>query len=265
MKAVMIGSGNVATHIAPALEKIGFHWVQVYSRNIGHARTLADALDSCVAIDHLEDIDTTAQWYFLAVSDAALPVLASTLRLGQAKVVHFSGSVPLDTIKPISSCTGVMYFFQTFSKGAGCPSLEATPVCIEASQNSLLQELTEMASRISNHVIPMDSRQRGLLHLSGVFACNYANLMFGIAHDVLEAASLDYTILFPLMEETLVKARRVSDPFLVQTGPAVRNDVAVLDRHQWLLGQDSDLQDYGEVYRILAEAIRRKSVKHGKL
>lgn len=265
MKAVMIGSGNVATHIAPALEKIGFRWVQVYSRNIGHAQALADSLDSCVAIDRLEDIDTTAQWYFLAVSDAALPVLASTLRLGQAKVVHFSGSVPLNTIRPISDSTGVMYFFQTFSKGAGSPSLEATPVCIEASQPSLLSALNGIASRLSRHVIPMDSRQRGLLHLSGVFACNYANLMFGIAHDVLESASLDYAILFPLMEETLAKARHVSDPSLVQTGPAVRNDIAVLDRHRRLLAQDPCLQDYGEVYRILAEAIRRKSEKHGKL
>ena len=41
---VIIGAGNVATHLAHAFQNAGCHIAQVYSRSLGHASRLASEL-----------------------------------------------------------------------------------------------------------------------------------------------------------------------------------------------------------------------------
>ena len=46
MNIVLLGSGNVATQLGRAFKMAGQNIVQVWSRNIDHARELADNLAS---------------------------------------------------------------------------------------------------------------------------------------------------------------------------------------------------------------------------
>ena len=50
-RVVFIGSGNVATHLALALDKVT-DVVQVYSRHLSSANELAVRLRACQAIDN---------------------------------------------------------------------------------------------------------------------------------------------------------------------------------------------------------------------
>jgi predicted dehydrogenase len=55
MRITLIGSGNVATHLAAAFKNAGHRLVQVYSPNMQNAAILAYHVGA-TAIDKLEDI-----------------------------------------------------------------------------------------------------------------------------------------------------------------------------------------------------------------
>ena len=71
---------------------------------------------------------------------------------------------------------------------------------------------------------------------------------------------IDFSLLAPLMEETLRKAE-ANPPFAVQTGPAARGDAAVLARQEALLASSETGRAYLEVYRLLAKAVQERAGK----
>ena len=78
-RVVIIGSGNVATHLAKGLQEGGCKVVQVLSRDISHAHRLADTLVGCEAIDSPAQLDRTAYLYLIAVSDASVAEIAGSM------------------------------------------------------------------------------------------------------------------------------------------------------------------------------------------
>jgi hypothetical protein len=74
-----------------------------------------------------------------------------------------------------------------------------------------------------------------------------------ISQEITEANKLDYSLLKPLISETLGKALAAEHPADVQTGPAVRNDLETLKRHEKMLEDDTDLRN---LYRKLSRSIQ---------
>lgn len=265
MKAVILGSGNVAWHIAPALSRAGVDWVQVYSRTLPNAEQLSSHLGGVPFTDRIESIDTSADLYLLAVSDQAVTALGKILRLPGKTVIHVAGSVPLSALEAVSEHRGVMYFFQTFSKQAPTPNLQQTPVCIEASDAATANLLQDLAARLSQKVCFLSSEQRQTLHIGGVLVNNYVNLMYTAAHNLFNEKNMDFSLLYPLMEQTLQKAMRMP-PAQAMTGPAQRGDDKVLQDHLRYLSQSRQGQKYLEAYRLLWQAIQNeKNSNNGKL
>lgn len=281
VRAVLIGAGNVAWHIAPALEQAGVRWVQVLSRSEEHAHELASRLCSGPAygsLDRIEQggLDMSASLFVLAVKDEAIAPMVERLQTAghllatgtedsataweEKTVVHVSGSVPVEVLNPLASHRAVMYFFQTFSKTAPCPDLASTPICIEASDPATAEWMEGLAKAVSGKVCFLNSQQRAVLHLGGVFACNYVNFMYTVAYDLFREQGIDFSLLAPLMEETLRKAE-ANPPFAVQTGPAARGDAAVLARQEALLASSETGRAYLEVYRLLAKAVQERAGK----
>ena len=78
-RAVIIGAGNVATHLASALENTaGIAIDTVWSRNIENASRIAAGLKSAVATDEISAIPRYADLYLIAVSDDAIADIASS-------------------------------------------------------------------------------------------------------------------------------------------------------------------------------------------
>ena len=71
-------------------------------------------------------------------------------------------------------------------------------------------------------------------------------------------AELDYDMLKPLIEETAAKAIATDNPRKVQTGPAVRGDKGVCDRHIAMLDDDEQKQ---KIYKDITESIWETSKK----
>lgn len=251
----MIGAGNVATHLGKALQKAGRNVQQVYSRTPKAASLLATEFN-CEYTSDLSGIYPNADLYIFSVSDHALPDLLRNFPHKGVFAAHTSGSHSLQMLTEVGFRSGVFYPLQTFSKNV-IPDFSTIPLCIEASGKDELELLAELASVISHDVRHIDSSQREIIHIAAVFACNFTNHMYAVADDLLEKNNIRFDILFPLLDETLRKAKE-KRPVLVQTGPAARNDQNIIEKH---VNKLSSLPDYQKLYNFISESIQSQSVK----
>jgi len=252
---VIIGAGNVATHLGKALQKAGRTVQQVYSRTPKAASLLATQLN-CEHTSHLSGIYPNADLYLFAVSDYALPDLLRYFPHKGVFAAHTSGSHSMQLLTEAGFRSGVFYPLQTFSKSIA-PNFSNIPLCIEASGQKDLELLNELALAISPDVRHINSSQREIIHIAAVFACNFTNHMYAVADDLLEKSNIRFDILFPLLEETLRKAKE-KRPALVQTGPAARNDQNIIEKH---VNKLSSLPDYQKLYNFISESIQSQSGK----
>ena len=167
LKAAIIGSGNVATHLAKKLSESTII-TQIYSRNIDNARTLA-LTTGAEAIDDLSLLTKDADIYIISVKDDAIPDIAKQAGNSDALWVHTSGSVPMEALSSISPRYGVLYPMQTFSNEIDV-DMEKVPVFIEGNDPESLDKIRLFAERISPNVREADSEARKKLHIAAVFA-----------------------------------------------------------------------------------------------
>ncbi len=74
--------------------------------------------------------------------------------------------------------------------------------------------------------------------------------MFVAAQSVLTENNLDFDLLKPLILETAKKVQELN-PILAQTGPAVRNNKAIIDKHIEQLSSP----ELEKLYRFVSESI----------
>lgn len=246
---VVIGAGNVATHLSQALHGAGHRILQVYSRTRESAQLLASRL-GCPYATSLDAVRGDAQVYILCVKDSVLEEVARGLqgRIGDALVLHTAGSMPMEVL-PYPR-RGVLYPMQTFSRDRQVDFAEI-PLFIESATDEPL--LRELAQSISRHVYAMGSEQRKHLHVAAVLACNFVNHMYALSSDVLQEAGIPFEVMLPLIDETARKVHNLS-PLQAQTGPAVRFDQNVMQAHEAMLPTD-----VREIYRLLSQSIHRKA------
>ena len=217
MKIVVVGTGNVASHLTPALCRAGFDAEMVPSRNIERL--------------------PAAQLYVVAVRDDALDAVVAQMRpLASGPIVHTAGS------KAASAADGVLYPMQTFTKGRAV-DFSTVHFFVEAESASVLGLLEQVAAAVGTpaHVHRLDSEGRRRLHLAAVFACNFVNHCCALAEDVLRPLGLPFDVMLPLLDETVSKLHHLP-PREAQTGPAIRHDHTVLAAHHHLLSQQPRLQ-----------------------
>ncbi len=252
---VLIGAGNLAVNLGLALHRKGYSVRQVYSRTEEAARTLAERLSA----DHTtspEQICDDAGLYIVALKDSVLTELIPQITAGRpdALFVHTAGSMPMDVWAGHARRYGVFYPMQTFSK-ARPTDFGGIPVFVEANGADDLSLLRSLAQDLSGRVYVFSSEQRRLLHLAGVFACNFTNHLYAITEELLAAHGIPFEVMLPLIDETAAKVHGLS-PREAQTGPAVRYDLNVIGKHLDLLADRPEMQ---QLYRLLSESIHRIS------
>lgn len=254
-RVVLIGAGNVAHHLAPALLKAGVNLCQIYSRSIESARELGRKTGITYTAD-IFAVYPDCDIYIFCVSDDALLSLFKSIRINkEALILHTSGSLPLSIFQPFVKRYGVLYPLQTFTKRRDL-EFQEIPLCVEGSNTEALQEVRELAGLLSVRIEEISSEKRKYLHLAAVFANNFVNYLYGISGKILEKEGLDFNLLRPLIFETAHKVMLIS-PENAQTGPARRGDENILNIHKVLLKDDRGLSN---LYTILSDAIR-ESIK----
>lgn len=248
----LIGAGNVATHLGKALTNKGFIINQVYSKTIENAAALATTLNANFC-DKIEEITNESNIYIVCIKDDVINEFLANFSLKNKLIVHTSGSIDMNVFKTNGFKNyGIFYPLQTFSKNKTLNLLEV-PFCIEGNAVNTETELTNLGKKISNNVYKIDTEQRKKIHLAAVFACNFSNYMYTIANDILTKNDIDFELLKPLITET---ANKIKDntPKDMQTGPAKRNDEAVIKNHLNMLSEHSE---YQKIYQLISDNIRK--------
>jgi len=256
MKIVLIGSGNIATHLGKAFTNAGHQIIQVYSRTLANASALANLLSSN-PVDQLHLIEPSADLYLLAVSDAAIEEVSNTIdKHIKGIIVHCSGATPITVLNQFHQY-GVIYPIQSFSKNETL-DLNQTPFGIEGNSATVSEILTNLTSQISNKVFSCDSNQRLAIHVSAVFANNFTNALFQVAYDLLHEHNLSFDLIRPIILETAEKIQN-NKPMTVQTGPASRNDLSTMETHFNFISSHPDWQLIYQ--KISALIIKRRENK----
>ena len=246
-RVVIIGSGNVATSLAHGLAA-RCEVAQIYSRQLAHARALADAVGCTDATDDLQSLVNDADAYIIAVRDDAIADVIAAIPDNGALWIHTSGSKPIDLFAGHRARCGVLWPMQSFSREVVTP-LDEVHFFAEANNEAALSDLMALGRMMSSHVIEADSDKRKLLHVASVFSCNFANHMWTLADEVLSEAGLPFDALLPLIRTTVDKLDRLS-PAQSQTGPAIRHDIQVIDNHLAMLNGDKR-----DIYQLVSQSI----------
>ena len=247
---VIIGSGNVATHLAIAFLKAGHHISAVISRNENNAAQIAEKTRSHYSSD-FTSIPAETDFIIVAVKDEAVAEISSKLNAGNTIVAHTSGSVEMNVFQNHASNFGVFYPLQTFHKEKEL-EISQVPFCIEGNNEATTNALSELAKSISNNIHFVNSANRKVLHVAAVFACNFTNHFYAIAESILADKNLSLDILRPLIKETALQVID-KNPSQLQTGPAIRGDEKIMQQHLNYLAAKPEL---AELYKKLSESIK---------
>ncbi len=248
MKVVIIGSGNVATILGKLMIQHNINIVQIISRNIEHAKKLAEELNTNYTdINGL--VDDTADLYLLAISDASLTESLLYLNIHDKPVIHTAGAVSKDVLKVLSPNYGVFYPLQSLRKEMKI--IPPIPILIDASNVYTMELLKKMAHKISDSVQIANDETRQKLHVAAVFSNNFTNHLYALAEVFCNREGIDFNLLKPLILETANKITEAS-PDTVQTGPAIRKDLITIEKNLNLLSEYPEMKS---LYIIMTDSI----------
>jgi predicted short-subunit dehydrogenase-like oxidoreductase (DUF2520 family) len=246
---VILGAGNIAWHMGHCLSAVGIQVEQIFSRTPALGETLAAELQTGYT-NRLDLLAEDADLYLLAVSDDAITSLLRQAQFGKQLVVHVAGSVSIEIFEGKAKNYGVLYPLQTLTRGKPV-DFSNVPLFIEANNARNLEKLKALAGKMTKRVYIVDSEKRAYLHLAAVIASNFTNHMFALTEKVMQERNLSFDLIKPLIQETIAKALFMS-PLQAQTGPAVRGNNEVIEKHMTMLENHPEIR---ELYRVISESI----------
>ncbi len=246
MKTVIIGSGNVAYHLAKAFVENKIPLNEICGRNRQELEKISNSLHIPFSVTIPEDADV----YIICIRDSFIAEVSSKITNSRALVAHTSGSVSRETLQG-NYRKAVFYPLQTFSKNKDLNYAEI-PFFIDAETTEDEDYLTGLANKISGKVFPADDEKRKYIHLTAVFACNFVNHLYARAKQISDNQNIPFEFFLPLIDETTKKIHHLN-PKDAQTGPAIRNDNSVLQLHRTLIKDEEQLK----IYDTLNESIKK--------
>lgn len=256
MKITVVGYGNLGFSLAANLKK----------QNLLDAVLVKSKPDFTNGINFITSADKlkkSSEIYFFAVKDDDVKkVLNENIEIFRNKIlVHCSGSLPASVFEGVTKSYGVFYPLHSFTKGK-VASFENIPIFITAKDTKTKQILIDLAGKLKvSSVKEIDDDERLKLHLAAVFAQNFTNHMFVIAKELLKNMGVEYESLLRLLKPYLERIMNGERPEVLQTGPAVRNDKKVMEKHLRLLEGNKLWQN---IYRFVSESIRETKENEDK-
>lgn len=246
MKIVIIGSGNVAYHLAKAFTQNQIPIVQIFGRNEKSLKEISLETNIPYSTEVLEEADL----YIISVKDDAIAEVSGMIKNKNALVAHTSGSTSKSVLEG-NYRKASFYPLQTFSKSKAIEYSEI-PFFIDSDKEEDKKTLFTLAQKISKKVMLVDDEKRKYIHLTAVFACNFVNHLFAQAQEITDGQKIPFEYFLPLIKETVDKINYLS-PKEAQTGPAIRNDKKILKLHEELI----DNEEQKQIYKVFNHSIKK--------
>jgi predicted short-subunit dehydrogenase-like oxidoreductase (DUF2520 family) len=230
LKYGVVGSGNLATHLAKRMTECGYSIDFIHSRDRKSGRKISKECHSRF-VTEIPVADVNSFLLFICTSDASIQGLFKEYEIKGYFLIHCSGMLPL--LKSRKTLTGVFYPVQTFAKKQEA-EWKGITICVESKNVKLEKLLLQLGKKLSGKTMLLSSEKRAYLHLAAVFANNFVNANYTMAMEVLKSQNIPYSLLEGLILQTARNATNMK-PSEVQTGPAKRHDILTIKAHQQLL------------------------------
>jgi predicted short-subunit dehydrogenase-like oxidoreductase (DUF2520 family) len=277
-----VGAGAVATTLAQALAGIGEAPSGVSARVLAHAEALATSVPGCLALPGAQEVADAADLIFLAVPDDLIAPIASSVRWQpRHRVVHFAGARSASELAAASRAgaqVAALHPLMTFPRGAAptpaqaLAKLQGATWAIEASDEELLDLLSDLTARLGGSWIRLTEADRVPYHLAAVLASNYVVTLLASAVRLWEGFVVPRSRALPalarLTRAALDDLTAVGLPQAL-TGPVARGDVGTVRAHlawqQAHLALDPRLLALRDAYAALARLAIPVAVEKGSL
>jgi len=256
----IVGAGNLANALAPALVAAGYRIDRILSRERSASRKRAQALARRVggkAAALSAPVSAGVLW--LCVSDDAIRPCARELsRAGTWRgrvVLHSSGALSSDELAPLRRCgasVASLHPLMTFVPGVRVRMAEV-PFAVEGDPAAV-----RMARRIvrdlKTRVFTIPKRNKPLYHAFGSFSSPMVIATLAMAERVAGAAGVPARmrreVMLPIVRKTFSNYLQASANRAF-SGPIARGDVNTIRRHLKALRKVSGAR---EIYVALAES-----------
>jgi predicted short-subunit dehydrogenase-like oxidoreductase (DUF2520 family) len=260
----LIGSGNLAQALGPALKSAGYRIDAVAARANAQSRRRAGALAKKLGarIIALSEVRPESDIVWLLHTDDAL---AETARLLAGKpgwkgkvVLHSSGALTSDVLAPLKRAgahTASLHPMMTFVPGTR-PDFRIVPFAVEGGRQAV-SAARRIVHDLGTEVFEIKAANKVLYHALGSFSSPLVVAALVTAERVGRAAGLTQTqtrkVMAPILRQTLSNylERGAAAAF---SGPIKRGDLETVRRH---LRQFKRVPEAGEVYRALVKSALR--------
>ncbi len=239
MNIIIYGTGNVA-HVLGKLiiNSKHHHVIGVSARNETPGNSLADILGTkFISTNDLQNHET--ELTIITVSDNALTGFDFPQGMNCGLLVHTAGAVSKEVLKKYSNRYGVLYPLQSMRKELN--HLPEIPFLIDGVNDEETNILAQFCTSLNCISEKANDEQRLAMHTAAVVVSNFTNHLYALAEKFCHNRNINFNMLKPLIVETASRLEYAS-PAEMQTGPAIRKDLATIERHLSILDEHPKLK-----------------------
>jgi len=252
----IIGNGNLAQNLVNTIKLNAHEIVEMYSKDFNSLSSFCK-LNNIKVLNNLEALETNIDFLIIAVSDNVIELVLKQIPLGNYIVLHTAGSISIDVFnKRDIPNYAVMYPLYSFNKDR-LEDFIKIPLMLESSNIEVKDKLYKFAKSLSDIVTEVSSKERQVYHLAGVLSNNFTNHLLSLTQEFVEKNNLEFNLLKPIIEETVINIIKSDNIENLQTGPAKRASYNIINRHIELLENDDILP----IYKELTNSILQKNNK----
>ncbi len=260
----LIGAGNLAHALGPALKSAGYKIDAVAFRGTPQSKKRAAALARKLGAEavRLEDVMPISDILWLCHTDDALVATSRSLarKSGwKGKIVfHSSGALTSDVLRPLQRAgahTASLHPMMTFVPGT-TPRLQSVPFGVEGDRRAVAAA-RQIVRDLGAEAFAIKKGAKTLYHALGSFTSPLIVATLVTAERVGRAAGLSRTQTTKMMEPILrqtIKNYLERGAAAAFSGPIKRGDVETVRRH---LKELRRVPEVSEVYRALVKSAVR--------
>ena len=257
----LIGAGNLARTLGPALLAAGYKIDAIAARETASSRRRAALLAQTLGATAIPLTQATpdSDIIWICHTDDALAETARKLartRGWEDKIVfHSSGALTSDVLGPLRKAgahVASLHPMMTFVPGAS-PNISEVPFAVEGDRRAVTTA-RQLVKRLRAEIFLIEKRFKTLYHALGSFSSPMLVATLATAERVGRAAGLSPNqtrrIIAPILRET-IKNYVEGGPSAAFSGPIKRGDVNTIRRH---LRELKRVRGASEVYRALVRS-----------
>ena len=248
----VIGAGNVGSQLCKQLYLKGYEIDAIVNSGSNVSAKFLDDINS-IHIDQIHNLPSESDAYLIAVSDDQYENVIATFPYRDKLMIHTSGSFESVKFEKITKRWCCLYPLQTISKTKDV-NWKNVQFYIESAQENDYLKISKLCKKADFSYEYANSDKRKQLHIAAVVSNNFTYHLLSLVKTHCHKNNIDYSQLRHLIDLSIENVTK-ENPFILQTGPAVRKDRKLIEKQLSMLKNEHELK---EIYDLFTRQIIQK-------